>query len=485
MKHYGTSLPKEVCWDMSFVDSAKGVRVQMHKPERRGPILRCDMPWEGDSCGYGKIFFDGEKYRLYYRGWNYTDCVGSKPHHGVWCVAYSYDGKNFFRPDLGIFEFNGSKHNNIVMQIDNYCIDNFSIMLDENPACPPAERYKAFAGETPEGLPRRLRYYISEDGIHFNEVDLVKASGGFDSLNVCFYDERKGCYALYMRGLHDADPAHKLPQEKEGWVRDVRIAYSQDMENWTEPKRLDFGEDDKDEIQLYTNGMMKYPGTDLYLGIPTRYIDRALDIQNFRYLPDLGGRRAEAVNGEREQRLGTAITEAFLMTSRDGENFIRTNEAFWSPGLETRDNWNYGEGYFAVGMVETDTDLNNGTQEISLYLGDHAMYKYVTLDRYAVRQDGFFSWRADFAGGQVITHPFSFEGGSLSLNFSTSALGYVRIEILDEDGNAIEGYDTGRLFGNSLARPCDFEADLAALAGKPVRFRVSMQDADLYSFRFI
>ena len=139
MKHYGSSLPKELCWDMSTVEQANNIRLQMHKPVRKGPILRCDMPWEGNYCCYGKIFFDGEKYRFYYRGWNRRDGFGSEPTHGVWCVAFSYDGKTFFRPDLGIFEFNGSKHNNIVMQIDNYCIDNFSIMLDMNPSCPPAE----------------------------------------------------------------------------------------------------------------------------------------------------------------------------------------------------------------------------------------------------------------------------------------------------------------------------------------------------------
>ena len=484
MKHYGPSLPKELCWDMSIVDNAEGVRVQMHHPVRKERIFTCDMPWEGDSCCYGKVFFDGEKYRLYYRGWDYTDSVGSKPRHGVWCVAYSYDGKHFFRPDLGIFEFKGSKHNNIVMQIDNYCIDNFSIMLDENPDCPPAERYKAFAGETPEGLPRRLRYYISEDGIHFNEVDLVKASGGFDSLNICFWDERKGRYALYMRGLHDADPAYKIPYETEGWVRDVRIAYSEDMQEWTEPKPLDFGEDDKDEIQLYTNGVMMYPETDMYLGIPTRYIDRAMDLDNFRYLADMGGFRPIAINKEREQRLGTALTEPMLMTSRDGEHFIRTKEAFLAPGIANRDNWNYGCGYFAVGMIETAADREDDPNELSLYIGTHPMYKSVDFERYTIRIDGFFSYRADFSGGKLTTKPFTFDASALTINYATSALGYVRIEILDENGNAIEGYDTGRMFGNALDRPCDFKEPLSALAGKAVCLRISMLDADLYSFRF-
>ena len=485
MKHYGQALPKEVCWDMSMVEQADGVRVQMHQPVRRGCILRFNMPWEGENCGYGKIFFDGEKYRFYYRGMGRKNGLASESDHGVWCVAYSYDGKHFTRPDLGIFEFNGSKHNNIVMQIDNYCIDNFSIVLDKNPACPPEERYKAFAGETPPDAPRRLRYYISEDGIHFNEVDLVKASGGFDSLNICFFDDRKGCYALYLRGLHTADPAYKIPYENEGHVRDVRVSYSTDMENWTEPKPLDFSEDDRDEIQLYTNGVMMYPETDLYLGIPTRYIDRAMDIHNFNHLSDLAGERLPALRKECEQRLGTAVTEAMLMTSRDGEHFTRTKEAFYTPGFERRDNWVYGDGYFATGMVETTSDFEDEPNELSLYVGNYPAYTGVTMERYTVRMDGFFSYRADFGGGTVITKPFTFDAAALSLNFATSALGFVRIEILDEQGEPIQGYDSGRLFGNTIARPCDFEAPLSALAGKPVRFRITMRDAALYAFRFI
>ena len=480
MKHYGPSLPKEVCWDMRIAESANGVRLQKHKPVRKAPILTCDMPWEGSGCCYAKIFYDGEKYRFYYRGQN----RGGDVHHSVWCVAYSYDGKNFIRPDLGIFEFEGSKHNNIIMQIDNHCIDNFSITFDENPNCPPDEKYKAFTGIYEENI-RYLHYYTSGDGIHFREVAPLAASGNFDSLNICFWDERKECYSLYLRGLHDADPAHKIPYENEGHVRDVRVSYSHTMEDWTDPVPLDFGEDDKDEIQLYTNGVMKYPNTDMYIGIPTRYIDRAQDRHNFKYLSDLGGFRTQVLGGEHELRLATAVTEAMLMTSRDGLHFERTKEAFYTPGIENADNWVYGDGYFAVGMVETASDFEGEPNELSLYVGTYPFYRCATFSRYTLRMDGFFSWHADFAGGDITTKPFTFEGSSMLLNFATSALGYLRIEILDEDGNAIEGYDTGRLFGNAVARPCDFEKPLSALAGKPIRLRVSMRDADLYAFRFV
>ena len=43
-------------------------------------------------------------------------------------------------------------------------------------------------------------------------------------------------------------------------------------------------------------------------------------------------------------------------------------------------------------------------------------------------------------------------------NYRTSAA------ICDENGNALEGYDSGNLFGNSLSRPVDFEKPLEALS---------------------
>jgi hypothetical protein len=63
-------------------------------------------------------------------------------------------------------------------------------------------------------------------------------------------------------------------------------------------------------------------------------------------------------------------------------------------------------------------------------------------------------------------------------------LGSVRIRILDEKGNAIDGYDSGNHFGDSLDRPVAFEKPLADLSGKSVRLEFTLKDADLYSFQF-
>ncbi len=487
MKKYSTELSKELLWDLSIAESHSGIYKKMHSPVRKGSILDCTEAWEGEHCCYGQMIFDGEKYRLYYRGSGANDGVWKTQNgsHGVWCVAYSYDGKTFEKPDLEIFEYNGSRHNNIIMKWDGEFIDNFSIFLDTNPACPPEKKYKAMSGYTYnwEANDVALKLFTSPDGLHFTyDGDMLRGQGKFDSLNICFWDADIEKYRLYMRDYHQLDRAKALDCEFETHVRDVQIAFSDDFVNWTKPTPLSYG-DDPYEFQLYTNNVFKYASTDLFLAMPTRYVDRSVDAPNYKYLPDIRGFRPMLI--EKYGRSGTAITETMLMTSRDGINFERTPEAFYTSGLENGENWVYGDGYFVYGTINTASDFEGEPDELSIYVGKGYRARPLNFERYTLRNDGFFSWRADFCGGEAVTKPFTFDGGELHLNFSTSALGYLRIEVLDENGNAIEGYDSGRLFGNSTDRPCDFEKPLSELANTPIRFRISMRDADLYSFKFV
>ena len=477
---------REVLWDMELAESSRGVLLRMHEPVRRGGVLECNEPWEGEHCGYGKIIYDGEKYRFYYRGCGCNAGVWKREsgEHAVWCVAYSFDGKHFFKPDLGIFEYNGNKHNNIIMKTENNYVDNFSIFLDTNPNCPDDAKYKAISGHTYNWEKRdiALKLYKSADGIHFEYVgEMLRGLGMFDSMNTIFWEDDKSRYCLYIRDYHELDEANSLEYEKEKHVRDVRVCFSEDFVNWTAPTRLDYGED-KTEFQLYTNGVMRYGRADIYIGIPTRYIDRTPDEVNYKYLPDINGYRQYII--EKAGRCGTAMTDCFLMVSRDGVRFTRTKEAFLSPGVENGDNWAYGDCYFAYGVIETASDFCGEPNELSLYVGKGYRARPVTFERYTLRLDGFFSWRADFEGGEVISKPITVDGDSLSVNFATSAVGYLRIELLDENGVAIEGYDSSRLFGNSVSRPIDFAKPLSELCGKTVRMKISMRDCDFYSFAF-
>jgi hypothetical protein len=90
----------------------------------------------------------------------------------------------------------------------------------------------------------------------------------------------------------------------------------------------------------------------------------------------------------------------------------------------------------------------------------------------------------------MVTKPLAFEGGNLSLNASTSGAGSIHVEIQDAAGRPVPGYalaDCPEIFGDRLAHVVRWRkgGDVRALAGKPVRLRFALQDADLYAFQFV
>ncbi len=76
------------------------------------------------------------------------------------------------------------------------------------------------------------------------------------------------------------------------------------------------------------------------------------------------------------------------------------------------------------------------------------------------------------------------------MNFATSAAGDVRIEIQDDRRPSparLRGSTTPpRLIGNEIERAYAWKNsdDVSTLAGKPVRLRFVLRDADLFSFQF-
>jgi hypothetical protein len=109
--------------------------------------------------------------------------------------------------------------------------------------------------------------------------------------------------------------------------------------------------------------------------------------------------------------------------------------------------------------------------------------------RHTLRLDGFVSVSATAKGGELVTKPVTFSGSRLTLNLSTSAAGDVRVELQDADGAPIPGFaldDCPPVFGDSHERAVTWNGggDVSTLAGKPVRLRFVLKDADLYAYRF-
>ena len=88
------------------------------------------------------MFQDGDKYRMYYRGSHFPNLGGKdRPNtRDVYRYSESKDGARWTKPELGLFDWNGSKQNNIVW--DGIGAHGFVPFRDANPKCAADAKYK-------------------------------------------------------------------------------------------------------------------------------------------------------------------------------------------------------------------------------------------------------------------------------------------------------------------------------------------------------
>ena len=94
------------------------------------------------------------------------------------------------------------------------------------------------------------------------------------------------------------------------------------------------------------------------------------------------------------------------------------------------------------------------------------------------------------AGGWITTPTLKFSGNFLELNINTSSAGSAQVELRDESGQAIPGFtlqDCDTIMTNDVRHRVSWKgnADLSALAGRPVQLHVEMRSAKLYAFQFV
>lgn len=465
---------RELFVDEFLIEKRTGVDLRLHSPTPREIVLVNDAPWEGAGGAYLTVFRDGDRFRMYYTTFMSIDKDGKnveapKADRFV-CYAESKDGIHWTKPELGLVEFNGSKKNNILFRGDS----DPAVFKDANPACRPGERYKKVQGE----YKKPLLAWKSPDGLSWSRLGdkPIITQGYFDTQNIAFWDPLRNQYWAYVRDFHGGIAPDA--------VRDIRVSTSKDFLSWTEPKQLRFV--DSPDEQLYTNQVLPYPrAPHIFMGFPARYVERAWS-PSHDFLPDPEHRKNRM---KTSARYGTAMTEGLFMTSRDGRTWHRWGEAFIRPGIERKQNWVYGACFQGWGIVETASDDPDAPPELSFYVTDNYWRKPVRWRRYTMRLDGFVSLHAPFKQGEVLTKPLLFAGKKLTLNLSTSAAGGIRIELQDSAGKPIPGYtlaDSDEIFGDTLERVVTWKgkSDVSQLAGKPVRLRFVMKDADLFSFRF-
>ena len=473
---------RELFVDNALTERLDGkVTLQLHHPMPREVALKFDQPWEGNASGYPTVIQDGDLYRMYYRGHRYI--IDPPPlrqaQPEVVCYAESRDGIHWDKPHLGLRDWPGSKDNNIIWR-DGYETHNFAPFKDANPHCKPDERFKAVGGTIAS---KGLLTFKSADGIRWSKLSdgPVVTTGAFDSHNTVFWDNARQQYTMYVR---------YFSEDNFKGLRSIGVSYSPDFRTWSEPIGLTYA--DTHPQQMYTNQIAPYyRAPHVLMGFPTRFVARPLT-NHARQLEPVKSRAqfAKSIEGSGAYT-GAEVTDGLFMTSRDGRAFHRWSEAFLRPGPEAEGRWIYGDNYQSYGLFETAASEPGLPREISFHFNEGAWRDDMhRLRRYTIRLDGFVSLHAPLDGGELITKPLTFTGKKLTVNYATSAMGRLRIEIQDAaTGKVLPGFalaEADELFGDNVEQTITWndKSDVSALAGRAVRLRFQLHDGDLYSFRF-
>ena len=416
---------RELFIDKYLIESLEGLSLKLHEPKATEP-----MQQPANDMEYGTIIHDGNLYRMYTREGRGAKFDGDDKEVTRYCE--STDGVRWIRPNLGIVELDGSKDNNVILKEAPFC-HNFAPFLDENPNREENKRFKALAGTVKSGL----FAFESADGIHWSKslnepVIQYTKEYAFDSQNVAFWSAYEGMYICYFRHFLD------------GKLRSICRTTSKDFLHWTEPIPMRPNLPDEHLYTSLTHPYFRAPH--IYISTPTRFF------------PNANNR-----------------TDILLMTARGDRPFDRTFRQAWlRPGLGS-ERWENRANYAAWHIVQT------GPEEMSLYT--------TPFRRFTLRLDGFASVHADADPGLLTTKVFTMTGEKLLVNASTSAAGSIRVELTDPSGKSIEGFgldDCEPFVGDAIDGRVVWKSktDLKPLAGKPIRARFELTDADLYAIEF-
>ena len=459
----------ELFVDDWLIERLEGARLMLHSPAPREVALSFnDVPWEGATSGYVTVLRDGGTYRLYYRGKPGNSPDGSEDE--VTCYAESADGILWRRPNLRLFEVKGTRDNNVILSsAEAPAPHNFAPFIDTRPGVAQSERFKGLGGLFDSGEGRitsgGLLGFVAADGIHWRKI---RAAAVIDrtshplytdtTQSPAFWSEREGCYVCYVRTWKGQPPF------REGWpgrIRWIGRITSPDFLRWSRVVPLDLGQ--VPDEHHYTNQIQPYfRAPHIYIALPFRFRPERKVVPEHPY---------------------PGVSDGLFMTSRDGIHWDRRfMEAFVRPGRE-RENWTERNIGLACGILPTAPD------EISVYWQEHVRHPTARLRRGALRLDGFVSVNAGYGGGSLLSKPLRFAGKELVLNYATSAAGSVRAELLDASGRPIPGHrleESREMYGDEIEAVVSWRggSSVAAWAGRPVRLRLALTDADVYSLRF-
>ena len=460
---------KQLFIDSRFIADQKNVTLTMNPAQRTGEAcLVADQALERGWIGsYLTVIHEGDRFRMWYEAFHWGP-VGDRASAPLCklCYAESEDGIHWTKPHLGLYDFDGSRDNNLVFHGRANWIHGCCVFVD--PTAPPGERYKMIYGDRYREEGRATAGAYSSDGIHWQAYEprfIVKR--GTDTQNIAFYDTRINKYVAYQR-LNNHENT-EYPYD----IRAVCRAEASEFTSFSKPVVvMEADERDPAYCDIYNNAITLYPyAQDAYIGFPSIFYH-----SDGSLVPQLAISR-DGVQWSRPWR------EPFIELGPEGSFDCRTIYVGASLVRAGDELWlYYGAQRHPHGAKQLPKRLASVVTAETEYEG--------TISRAVLRLDGFVSADTPMSGGELTTPPLVFAGSRLELNMNAAGGGEVIVELLDEEGKAIEGFsadDADPLYYNNVRAVATWRGnpDVSALQGQSVRLRLTMRATKLYAFQFV
>jgi hypothetical protein len=503
---------KQLFLDDSAVQELSGVTRAMHQPQKKGAVLKPDVPSDGcrvQVYSTAPTWDEKEKvYKFVYMAFpmeNFSE-IGA-------ALAISKDGLHWEKPDWGqnITVRGSTKNNRIFVDRSLKWGDNSlmgGVIYDPHDT-DATRRYKGLMGAI-NRVP-----VVSPDAITWTKLDTPPIpSADTSSL---MYDGPRKRYVMFGK-------------TSSRFGRSAAISISDDFKNWSKPV-LCFSADEEDQKmalkkirqRLADPGLARPTSVDPDpdtgwkppAGVVSHPVWRAecYEFAAFPYEGDYigivmmyyptgtepGRKNTDGFDGlqlvmshdlKNWTRLGNR--EDFIPPSRIDKGLVGVfdRQQMTAPGAPLRigdELWFYYTGFksreilYALNPDGSPRDQKTLTPQEKADLDDG----WSAICLAVLRLDGFIS--LDAAGdGFVLTKPMTVTGDTLYLNADATG-GQAKVEILDEAGNVIPSFsreDCLAVTGDGVRLPVSWQGgtEFGYLTGKTVRFKIYLTKARLYAF---
>ena len=445
--------PWQLFVDDHLVETKKGLIRTYHPFEKYSgnPVLTGDKPWEDYRVFvYGTVLphEEGPGYRL----WYHASADGY-----LNLYATSQDGINWDKPNLGLVEREGiPEENNLIFWRSKE--DHMPQVIHTPWEPDPQKRYKLinydYGRTPPDHMTSGFWAAYSPDGIRWTEVEKNPVLVDPGDVGNFVWDPHTERYLGYPKTFAPVRGYRR---------RSVGFTSTTDSEKWP-PAELILVPDEVDDRWVTRDGQH----TDLY-GLSGFAYEST-------YLGFLWIFRIE--DGKNEGRIF-----AELVSSHDGIHWVR-QEGERPPILPLGEAGSWDQAVVVTlnqPMVEGDT--------IRLYYGGtndyHTGGGKAAIGLATLRKDGFASLDAGSEMGTVTTRPLIGSDGELRLNTAVNG-GWVKVEVLDRQGNVIDGYsrdDCDPISADTVNQKVTWgsRSELPE-TNDSLRFRFLLVNAALYSF---